>query len=71
MALRDGDAQAAPSLWKDTDYGWWLAADTSASVSCGMLLGAVIASVAVQRVRDGVLVALSFVTLAIGFTGPC
>ena len=28
-----GDAQAAPSLWKDTDYGWWLAADTSTSVS--------------------------------------
>ncbi|WP_281775304.1 MFS transporter [Bifidobacterium ruminantium] len=36
MVLQDdqeGDAQTAPSLWKDTDYGWWLAADTSASVS--------------------------------------
>lgn len=30
---REGDAQSAPSLWKGTDYGWWLAADTSVSVS--------------------------------------
>ena len=41
----------------------------NAAVSCGMLLGAVIASAAVQRVRGGVLVALAFVTLAVGFAG--
>lgn len=41
----------------------------SAAVSCGMLLGAVIASIVVQRMRGGVLVALAFTTLAIGFAG--
>ena len=41
----------------------------SAAVSCGMLVGAVIASTTVEHIRGGVLVVLSFVLLAVGFVG--
>ena len=40
-----------------------------AAVACGMLVGAVVASRLVDRVPGGILVALTFVLLAVGFVG--